>query len=242
VFVMNKTSLIGASCICFLASISSANADTIDVMFGDIDGFGFTSVLGLEAFTGEAADRNGSGILDGGDSLPQLGVPEAPAPDGIHPAADDFFDNQTVGDPSITDIGFTALEPLDIGFTYTIPENHVVTSAVFSIVGGDFSYQDRLAHVLSVDGQVTTQILDPAGTDGEITLTEFIIDASLLNLFNDGSVIFSLDFDSPSDDIAIDYGQLVLETDVSAVPVPASVFLLGSGLIGLVGVARRKKI
>jgi len=29
--------------------------------------------------------------------------------------------------------------------------------------------------------------------------------------------------------------------DVSAVPVPAAVWLFGSGLVGLVGIARRKK-
>ena len=35
--------------------------------------------------------------------------------------------------------------------------------------------------------------------------------------------------------------NLSIETDVSAVPVPAAVWLFGSGLLGLVGVARRKK-
>ena len=35
-------------------------------------------------------------------------------------------------------------------------------------------------------------------------------------------------------------GYIVLTTNVSAVPVPAAVWLFGSGLIGLIGVARRK--
>ena len=37
------------------------------------------------------------------------------------------------------------------------------------------------------------------------------------------------------------YGWAVHDGDVSAVPVPAAVWLFGSGLLGLVGMARRKK-
>ena len=35
-------------------------------------------------------------------------------------------------------------------------------------------------------------------------------------------------------------GVNILEVDVQVVPVPAAVWLFGSGLIGLIGVARRK--
>lgn len=38
------------------------------------------------------------------------------------------------------------------------------------------------------------------------------------------------------------YAWAVQSGDVSAVPVPAAVWLFGSGLIGLIGVARRKKV
>ena len=37
------------------------------------------------------------------------------------------------------------------------------------------------------------------------------------------------------------FDNITISTDVSAVPVPAAVWLFGSGLLGLVGVARRKK-
>jgi hypothetical protein len=36
-------------------------------------------------------------------------------------------------------------------------------------------------------------------------------------------------------------GSWILNGTVSAIPVPAAVWLLGSGLVGLVGVARRRK-
>jgi hypothetical protein len=37
------------------------------------------------------------------------------------------------------------------------------------------------------------------------------------------------------------FDNITITTDVSAVPVPAAVWLFGSGLLGLIGVARRKK-
>jgi len=37
------------------------------------------------------------------------------------------------------------------------------------------------------------------------------------------------------------FDNVTITTDVSAVPVPAAVWLFGSGLLGLIGVARRKK-
>ena len=40
---------------------------------------------------------------------------------------------------------------------------------------------------------------------------------------------------------ASNYAWAVRSGDVSAVPVPAAVWLFGSGLTGLIGVARRKK-
>jgi hypothetical protein len=38
------------------------------------------------------------------------------------------------------------------------------------------------------------------------------------------------------------YGWAVRAGDVSAIPVPAAVWLFGSGLVGLVGIARRRKV
>jgi len=47
----------------------------------------------------------------------------------------------------------------------------------------------------------------------------------------------------PVDGCGVDafFDNITITTDVSAVPVPAAVWLFGSGLVGLVGVARRKK-
>ena len=40
---------------------------------------------------------------------------------------------------------------------------------------------------------------------------------------------------------SVDFDNITMTTDVSAIPVPAAVGLFGSGLVGLVGVARRNK-
>ena len=48
-----------------------------------------------------------------------------------------------------------------------------------------------------------------------------------------------------SNGVAYNYdenGNLVLIADLSAVPVPGAVWLFGSGLVGLMGAARRKKV
>ena len=41
--------------------------------------------------------------------------------------------------------------------------------------------------------------------------------------------------------VDVEFDNITITTDVSAVPVPAAVWLFGSGLLGLIGVARRKK-
>lgn len=41
--------------------------------------------------------------------------------------------------------------------------------------------------------------------------------------------------------VNVDFDNITITTDVSAVPVPAAVWLFGSGLVGLVGMARRKR-
>lgn len=216
-------------------------AATIDLLYGDIDGFGFADTSGLVDGSGNAADKNGNGILDDGDSLPNLGTNTT-----IGPAVDDYFDNQEPDDPALTDIGFTANSVLDIGFSFSLPANETVTSATFSLLGGDLSFLNQNAHTVSIDGQASGEILNAGSPffDGRITLTEFLISTPLLNEFNDGVVVFSLYFDSAPDDIAIDYARLNIETaavsSVSAVPLPPVVWLFCSGLIGLVGVARRR--
>lgn len=55
-------------------------------------------------------------------------------------------------------------------------------------------------------------------------------------VYDPGDTVYSTDYDYLTDT----YSQIVVQ-DLSAVPVPAAVWLFGSGLIGLAGLAKRKK-
>ena len=86
-------------------------------------------------------------------------------------------------------------------------------------------------------------------TVGEITLTD-VQSFYLSGTEYDSSNAWVLDFRSGHQcyltsstclTISSLYGWAVRDGDVGAVPVPAAVWLFGSGLLGLVGMARRKK-
>lgn len=219
---------------CLVSVANGAAATTIDVYFGDVDGFGFSDVSTLVDGTGLApADKNSNGVLDEGDSLPNLGVNP-----GVDPAFDDYFDNRT-GDPTDTDVGFTAGGTLSLDFVFAIPVGEIVTGARFSLLAGDLSLVDVLLHTISIDGQPTGETLTPISFDGEITLTSITVDNSLLGEFTDGAVSVGLVFGTATDDIAIDYGLLSVTTQLP-IPEPSTLTLLGLGLCALAGWRRSR--
>jgi len=74
------------------------------------------------------------------------------------------------------------------------------------------------------------------GATGEFELA--LWDGSAFTFVSDYTVIV------PGNAYTIEFGSVtgeILGVDLAPVPVPAAVWLFGSGLIGLVGVARRKK-
>ena len=93
------------------------------------------------------------------------------------------------------------------------------------------------------DSSGTQQVVNNVGWDGQ-TLNNVLLMVAEVDLAGTGVNSFS--------DFAVTLGQTTAETPVAlsmvgainngaVVPVPAAVWLFGSGLIGLVGVARRKK-
>lgn len=69
-------------------------------------------------------------------------------------------------------------------------------------------------------------------------VTDLVVDATNGDIGLGGSPMQAGPFEGYS--INIDFNKLVV-TDISAVPVPAAVWLFGSGLLGLIGMAKRKK-
>ena len=105
---------------------------------------------------------------------------------------------------------------------------------------------------IEILGSTTTDVAGPhtPGNGQEWTLALIADDG---NWFSDGSLIpdnippssyipilIGLDFDSNGDEVGFAFATVDSLT-VSSVPVPAAVWLFASGLIGLTGVARRKK-
>ncbi len=64
---------------------------------------------------------------------------------------------------------------------------------------------------------------------------------NLTHLFTTGLTGTEFAFFNTNVNTAKEYQFYIKSMDVQAVPVPAAVWLFGSGLIGLVGVARRRK-
>ena len=81
------------------------------------------------------------------------------------------------------------------------------------------------------------------GTEGTLTLTGS--DQFILGISTDGGTNWSGDTSVTSlgaNAYTVNFSDgSVLEVDVSVIPIPATVWLFGSGLLGLVGIARRRK-
>jgi len=104
---------------------------------------------------------------------------------------------------------------------------------------------------IEILGSTASDVAGPytPGNGQEWTLAIFADDA---NWFSDGSVIpdsfpasytallVGFDYDSSGNEIGAVFATVDSLT-VSAVPVPAAIWLFGSGLVGMVGMARRKK-
>jgi hypothetical protein len=94
---------------------------------------------------------------------------------------------------------------------------------------------------LSFPGGTIENLLVTATFDGGNSSGDVSVD--LLNIFGDGTQLnpFDIFMDLNSADL-VAATDLHLDFDIQAVPVPAAVWLFGSGLVGLVGVARRRRM
>lgn len=87
-------------------------------------------------------------------------------------------------------------------------------------ISGDFLWTNYVGLTTST----YTQLSQPLGANGEIIALDGDLDGVIGNALIDGP---------------FQGNTIYLEGQLSAVPVPAAVWLFGSGLVGLVGVARK---
>jgi len=156
----------------------------------------------------------------------------------------------------------TVMQPIDGDVNFFVNDPFPYTLAVFDNdsfgVGNGSGVNAGLEVILSgpvlglLGGTINFSNESPAGS-GNYTATNSapeVISLTGGNLFMvglwDGSawLMDTATTQLPANGAQLEFnvGGSVLAVDVAVIPIPASVWLFGSGLLGLVGIARRKKV
>ena len=209
---MNKSRLLGTVCAVVFTYISSpANAASVVSLAGDIDNFG-TGTPSLDPIS----------VLD------------------------------VSSDPSDGDFDKWNLTSFSWQHIFSLPTGNI-SSATLTIVtldmedagegdgqgGGPF---DDLLFLDSVElPGAFDDVFSPDSTSTGLqtpNVSVFNLPVSLFPLLADGLLDITVDAfgGSQHDAISIDYARI----DIQTVPIPAALWLFGSGLLGLIGVARKK--
>ena len=104
-------------------------------------------------------------------------------------------------------------------FTISVAANEIM----------DFSFTSATASALTPVDNASGTNLDGLGIMTSTTLSDLVL------AYNDNPRLSGTGMDA-------DYDDMLVRAEFSAVPVPAAVWLFGSGLLGLMGIARRRKL
>ena len=129
------------------------------------------------------------------------------------------------GNASWVSLWVSSLDNSEVGTLYWGNSNNIDTL----LAGNHFSY-DTTDFGTSVEGDILTL----SAASGFNAMAQYV-------LFTPGGGIAPATLCISSCTPPADNDYLVWKGTVNAVPVPAAVWLFGSGLLGLVGIARRKK-
>ena len=243
-----KKLLLVAGLLCFTILMANVPASqAVTVLVGDVDGFGYGGAVGLKGAYGGAADRNNNGLLESNDVLPDLNENGV-----VATGQGDDFDNRSAGEAADTNGGMWTDVSLstsfddrpgvadDASFTFyfSVPELGDADYGLDHFV--NFVYADYDANPMTavVEGISVTLLgnSDGGGLDGYIWRAYALV--SWLDML-DGEV--TIEINAPNEPyVAFDYALLdVNPIETPQVPIPGAVFLLGSGLLGLVGLRKR---
>ena len=251
--MMRKGLFLGLAVICLF----SVNSYGVRSLVGDIDGFGFDSTSGLIGFDGFAADRDGDGMLDSGDVLPDLddnGIIACLANDPVTgEARGDNFDNRSsveAGDSYArwTDVALSncyseapggyvwKADSASFKFTFEVPtigsddygKEHFV-----NLVYGDYD-SDPMHAVVEGEDVGLLGNRDAGGLDGYIWRAYAPVAWSDML---DGEVL--IDIVAPGEPYVV-FDYALLDTEPISNPAPGAIILAGLG-VSLTGWLRRRR-
>ena len=234
-------------------AIGSTCSFAVTTYVGDADGFGFdsTAVPGLVGYDGFAADRNGNGILDSGDVLPDIDGDGITAVVGA--GGGDIFDHRSAAeasDPSAqwTDVSlanqyagapgdeFSKADDASFTFTFEVPEvgdDDYGLTHYASFVYGDYDVDPMYA---IIEGITVNLLGNQAAGDADGHIWTAYVPVSWDDML-DGEV--TIDIIAPNEPyVAFDYA--LLDAEPIQTPVPGAVLLVGIGT-GFVGWLRRRR-
>ena len=132
-----------------------------------------------------------------------------------------FIDFAAMGDFESSNDGFEFTASIDGGPTQTL---------------FDISVDEAIDHLYTLESGNTNTLNDPLSLNGTVIDNDFsTFFSSILGTGNVLTLTFDARGDGGSEVFAFDN----IRIDASPVPVPAAVWLLGSGLVGLIGVRRK---
>ena len=187
------------------------------IIVGDNDGYGF------------GVPDNGTGVI-----WPGLG-PSGSSYDGRSAA-----EASAINGAQFTDV-YSALypgfgpNPSEIG-SFIFPLSQPMLSAVLTIDMGDFQASDFGQVAVDINGIAQPNMFNFQDGFQNTVVRSFPIGASEIAAANlAGQLLLTVNHTGSADFIAFDY----LELNTTAVPEPAAMILLGSGLVGLIGFRRK---
>ena len=204
------------------------------------------AAMGITLFAGTAQaaivelTTNGgfeTGDFTGWTQFPESGTQSITT---VNPASGTYAGNLSVG-------GFTLIKQANMGVGQVTPGGQLInisfdmrgTVGVGGVVFAEFFSE------LGGGGTSKAEILFGGGPIFPNTAWTSYATTATTGPDVSGGVTLQLKVDcgaNPSCASDVYFDNVSVTADVSAVPVPAAVWLFGSGLLGLIGVARRKKV
>jgi hypothetical protein len=252
--IMKKSHLLGAACAC-ICSLSFSTSHAATLFFEDFEdaAVGYTSSVPDDLTN--IAIKNYFGRIDQypGGALPADVIYNNVQGSGFYGVQD--TDAANSGDIQLITLNFSGIDisnATNLNLSWYVAEDDDAPNEDWDptssfrigaqIDGGGyftvFSIESADAAVPNKVPKVDTD-LNGVGDGSEITdaFTQFSTGLPTAGRVLDIRITIE-DLDSGDEDIAFD--SLLLTGDLPSVPIPAAVWLFGSGLLGLVGVARRK--